>query len=52
MQSSVYVGPRGVPAIVPVTGAGESSVVATAIAVYAPSRQETKEAFAEVSSAI
>ena len=51
MQSSVYAGPSGVAATVPVIGGGEPSAIATTIAVDATSCQETKEAFAEVSSA-
>ena len=47
MQSSVYAEPSGVAATVPVIGGGELSAVTTTIAVNAPSRQETKEAFAE-----
>ena len=50
MQSSVDAGPSGVAAIVPVIGGGEPSAIATTIAIDAPSHQETKEAFAEVSS--
>ena len=51
MQSSVYAESSGVAAIVPVIGGGEPSAVTTTIAVDAPSHQETKQAFAEVSSA-
>ena len=48
----MYAGPSGVVATVLVVGGGEPSIVATTIAVNAPSHQETKDAFAEVSFAV
>ena len=51
-QSSVFAGRNGVAPTVPVTaGSVQPGTVATTIPVDAPSRQETKEAFQEVSSA-
>ena len=51
-QSSVFAGRSGVAPTVPVAaGSVQPSAVATTIPVDAPSRQETKEAFQEVSSA-
>ena len=50
MQSNVYAGPSGVAVTVPVTSGGEPSIITMTTVVDAPSRQETKEAFAEVSS--
>ena len=51
-QSSVYAGPSGVAPIVPVArGSGQPSAMTSTIPVDAPTRQEAKEAFDEVSSA-
>ena len=51
-QSSVFAGRSGVAPTVPIaTGSVQPSVVAPTVPVDVPSRQETKEAFQEVSSA-
>ena len=51
-QSSVFAGRSGVAPTIPVAaGSVQPGTVATTIPVDAPSRQETKEAFQEVSSA-
>ena len=52
MQSSVFAGTSGIVPIVPIVGVLPSfGTVAPTIPVDVPSRQETKEAFEEVSSA-
>ena len=51
MQSSVFAGPSDVAPTPPVAGGTGSSNIALTIPVDAPLHQETKEAFAEVSSA-